>query len=562
MVKTFTPLVVISMLLLCSCPAVLHAADVQAASADSSVRPEEVRLNADRVSFNDETGQAYAEGSAVLTYQDMTIQAERIEYDSATQKVHAMPLPGDQVILRSGERAIRGDQLDYDLNTREGLFTGAATRLPLGDGHVLYVYGSEIDVLPWELARERGLVKGEAEDYLIQWRDVVFTTCALDHPHYRLESKTISFIPGKLIRAKKPRIYIKNTYLFTSPIDYVMQLRRNAVQYSFLPYFQRSEIKGSNGGITATLGWETGSATFGVSYSRKSNFEFMAEILQQLNDDFSIRVGIERSWDDVWDEKIWRPYASILYDKNGWAVRLNWSRNEYISDRKDSLYQFKGRLNREPEFIMWAPWHKDSAHTWSRIYATYGRYSETVYGTPESDTVSRYGMGFRHYFESPWGKAEVFANSDGSAMFYNTDNADHEMLRSFLGVRYKIGVLELGTGYERQFVWGESPMLWDNYRDRERVHQKIRLPLGREIYAGVRGSYDLRENIIDEVTYSLQWDTDCMLWDLHYTNDRTRTNDDSIGLTLSFKAFPNRKASFGQRVKVDPFDRPEDVPKN
>ena len=105
-------------------------------------------------------------------------------------------------------------------------------------------------------------------------------------------------------------------------------------------------------------------------------------------------------------------------------------------------------------------------------------------------------------------------------------------------------------------------MLWDNYRDRERIHQKFRLPLGREIFAGVRGSYDLRENMIDEVTYSLQWDTDCMLWDLHYTNDRTRTNDDSIGLTLSLKAFPNRRASFGQHVKIDPFDRPEDVPKD
>ncbi|MBQ3446927.1 MAG: hypothetical protein IJG37_04705, partial [Synergistaceae bacterium] len=111
MVKTFTPIIVISMLLLCSCPAVLCAADVQAASADSSERPEEVRLNADRVSFNDETGQAYAEGSAVLTYQGTSIHAERIEYDPTTQKVHAMPLPGEQVLLSSGGRTIRGDQL-------------------------------------------------------------------------------------------------------------------------------------------------------------------------------------------------------------------------------------------------------------------------------------------------------------------------------------------------------------------------------------------------------------------------------------------------------------------
>ncbi|MBQ3396759.1 MAG: hypothetical protein IJG55_10625, partial [Synergistaceae bacterium] len=58
-----------------------------------ATEPDTVTLNADRVSFNDETGYATAQGNAILKYKDTTIEAERIEYNADTQKVQAMPLP-------------------------------------------------------------------------------------------------------------------------------------------------------------------------------------------------------------------------------------------------------------------------------------------------------------------------------------------------------------------------------------------------------------------------------------------------------------------------------------
>ena len=567
--KTLKSLIVL-LLILCLLSAVSYAADFEDYYTDSSTPSEEqaspadqVTLNADRVSFNDETGQAAAQGNAVLTYQDTTIMAERIEYDSDTQKVHAMPMPGSQIVLTKGSRSLRGDQLEYDLNSREGILTGAITRIGVGeDGGVLYVYGSEIDVMPWELAQSRGLVKGTPEDYLLQWRDVVLTTCALEHPHYRLESKVITFIPGRSVTAKKPRVYLGNTYLFTSPLDYVVQLKRRALQYSFMPYLQHSDTKGTGGGITGTLGWETGAASIGLSYADKAGFEFMLEVEQQLNDDFSVLAGVEHSWDEEWDSRVWRPYASLIYSHKGWDARINWSHNEYIADQKDSLNEFKGRLDRRPEFIVWAPWFKSSLYSWMRIFASYGNFKETVRGEPDGVNTTRYGLGFRNYAEYALDWGEFFVNSEGAAWFYDRDDSDHEMLRSFTGLRYKIGVFQLGTGYERQYTWGESPMHWDQYRKRERVHQKVRFPLGREVFAAFRGSYDLDESMIDEIIYSLQWETDCMIWDLHYKDDRTSGGDDHIGLSLGIKAFPNRQASFGQRVEVDPFDRPSDVPED
>ncbi|MBQ6775860.1 MAG: LPS-assembly protein LptD [Synergistaceae bacterium] len=527
---------------------------------------ERVTLNADRVSFNDETGHALAEGNAVLTYNDISIMAERLDYDADTQKVQAMPLPNQQVVLTDGERVIKGDNLNYDLNTQEGIFRGASTAVPVGEaGGVLYVYGSEIDVMPWELAQERKLVHGEPEDYLIEWSNVVLTTCALDHPHYRLEAKKISFIPGRKLVAKRPRVYLGNKYLFTSPLDYVVQLKRRAVTHSFLPYFQRSDSRGTGAGVTGSIGWDTGNASIGVAWASKTGWETMFEVEQDLGSNLYLLAGAEHSWDEAWNERVWRPYASLSYRYNGWDTTLRWTKNEYIEDQKDSSTEFKGRLERMPEVIISTPFFRSSKYSWMIISAAYGRFQETIYGVEKGSAVTRYGIGFRNYFEHvihSKGNVELFSNSEASAMFYDNEDADHEMFRSFTGLRYNFGSVELGTGYERQSVWGESPMHWDQYKKRERIHQKVRFPLGREVYAAVRGSYDLDESIFDEMFYSLQWVTDCMIWNLHYKNDRTSGGDDKIGLSLAIRAFPNSPAALGQDLAVDPFDRPADVPKN
>ena len=532
---------------------------------EKETTPEDrVTLNADRVSFNDETGHALAEGNAVLTYKDISIMAESLDYDADTQKVQAMPLPEQKVVITNGKQTIKGDTLNYDLNTREGILNGALAQVPVGEkGGVLYVYGDDIDVMPWELAQERKLVKGTPEDFLIEWRNVVLTTCALDHPHYRLESKKVSFIPNKKVVAKRPRIYLGNTYLFTSPMDYVVQLKRRAVTHSFLPYFQRSDTRGTGMGVTGTIGWDTGDASIGVSWANKTGWETMFEIDQDLGSNFSINVGVEHSWDEEWNERVWRPYASLTYAYKGWTSVLRWSKNEYISDQKDSNTEFKGRLERMPEFVISSPYFRSSKYSWMIISAAYGRFRETTYAQGEGAAINRYGIGFRNYFEKvihEHGNIEFFSDSEGRAWFYDSNDADHEMMRSFTGLRYNLGSVELGTGYERQYVWGESAMHWDQYKKRERVHQKVRFPVGREVYLGVRGSYDLDESIFDEMFYSVQWVTDCMVWNLHYKNDRTSGGDDTIGLSLAIKAFPNAPASLGQKLETDPFERPSEFP--
>lgn len=534
---------------------------------DKETKPsDKVTLNADRVSFNDETGHALAEGNAILTYNDISIMAERLDYDADTQKVQAMPLPNQQVVITDGEKVIKGDNLTYDLNTQEGILTGAMSAVPIGeDGGVLYVYGEDIDVMPWELAKERKLVHGEPADYLIEWKSVVLTTCALDHPHYRLEAKKISFIPGKKLVAKRPRIYLGSKYLFTSPLDYVVQFKRRAVTHSFLPYFQRSSTRGAGAGITGSIGWDTGHASVGVAWANKTGWEALFEIDQDLGSNLYLSAGFEHSWDDAWRDRVFRPHVALSYRYNGWETTLRWHDNEYIEDQKDTKTEFKGRLERRPELIITTPYFKSSKYSWMVISAAYGRFQETIHGQPDSSAVTRYAVGLKNYFERKIhekGNVELFSSSEGIAFFYDNDKSDHEMFRSFTGLRYNFGSVELGTGYERQSVWGESPMHWDQYKKRQRIHQRIKFPVGREVYLGVRGSYDIDEKVFDEMFYSIQWVTDCMVWDLHYRNDRTSGGNDTIGLSLAVKAFPNSPASLGQNKYIDPFDRPAEIPKD
>lgn len=524
--------------------------------------PAKVVLNADRVSYDDESGRARAEGKAVLLYQGATIRAERIDYDAQTQKVRAMPLPGEKVVLQAGDKSLTGDRLDYDLVTKEGILSGARANLPVGAG-TLYVYGGEIEVFPWDLAVERGMVRGRPgrpDDYVAEWRDVVLTTCALDHPHYRIESKSISFVPGRKVTAKRPRIYLGDTYLFTSPMDYVVQIERRALKYSVMPYLQSSRTRGTGGGITGALAWDTGALSLGVALWSDIGTEWMIEAEQSFGGGFSIKGGVAYSWDELWDETIWRPYASLLFERAGWFAALNWTKSEYVKDQKDSAYQYEGRLDRRAELQVRSPWFRISPESWLSLSASWGTYREETAGY-RGDTTSRYGAGFRSYFEKALGtEVELFSKSWGEAWFYDKDGADQQILWSLMGLRYRLGGLELATAYERRHVWGEGAMLWDRYREAEKIRQKLRFPLGREVFGLVRGSYDLQQSEFDEVFYALQWITDCMKWELHYVDDRTSGAEDRIGLTLSILAFPETPASFGQDTDEDPFERPRDLP--
>lgn len=529
---------------------------------------EKVVLDAERVAYDDETGKASAEGDAVLSYQGMTIRAERIDYDAVSQKVKASPMPGESVILQGVGKQVTGDALEYDLNSREGVLQGAKSSFPLKNG-TLRVWGAGLEVLPYSLAVERGLVKedkraAENGSYIGYWEDVAATTCALDHPHYRIVAKSITFIPGRSVIAKRPKIYLGDTFVFTYPMDYIVNINRKALKYSVMPFFENSTQKGTGMGLSGAYAWSTGFLSLGFAYWSDIDLEWMSGVEQSLGGGFWFRGGIEYSWDESWNQKSYRFHSGLWYEDKGWTAGLRWTWNEFITDQKDSLHKYKGRLSRRPEFTLSSPWFKDPAlmdSSWVRFSLAWGQYKEETVDF-SNDPVGRYGVKLQSYFEMPLFSSTsvvAFSNTQGTLWFYDKNGMDQQVLESLWGVRYGWGWLELASAYERRSVWGESPMLWDSYREIQRLHQKVRFPLGREVFLAVRGSYDLNESMIDEVNYALQWISDCMKWELTYRNDRTSGGEDRINLNVVLLAFPNTPASFGQYADDDPFERPQNL---
>jgi LPS-assembly protein len=293
----------------------------------------------------------------------------------------------------------------------------------------------------------------------------------------------------------------------------------------------------------------------------------MAEIEQELGGGFKINGGLDYSWDKAWDDKIYHPRAALSYETEKWTAAIRWSHKEYIEDQKDSLYKYRGHLTREPEFSVSSPWLKDPASnsSWFRLNAVWGMYRESTVDF-SGETISRWGADVQSYLELPLGKrADIFWNIRYGAWFYDHDSLSsdgkQEALSGILGVRFSLGAVEMATGYERRYVWGSSPMFWDAWEKAEKVHQKIRFPVGREVFLSVRGSYDLEGSLADEVTYSLQWINDCMKWELLYHDDRTSGSDDRMSLNMTIFAFPNTPASFGEYRDEDPFARPGGLPK-
>ena len=79
------------------------------AAAGEGQEPEKVRLNADRVEFDEASGSASASGNVKLTHKDFRLFSPYLEYDTEGQKVRATADPGGEVTLLAGANAFRAN---------------------------------------------------------------------------------------------------------------------------------------------------------------------------------------------------------------------------------------------------------------------------------------------------------------------------------------------------------------------------------------------------------------------------------------------------------------------
>lgn len=154
---------------------------------------ERVAYDAERIVYEVTRNRIVLDRSAHMTYRDLELRAQRVEFDVERQTVVAR---GQPTLVDRGDK-VEGNLMSYDLETRIGTIYQAET------------------------AYEQGLYTGEAirkvSDDELHVKNGRYSTCDLPEPHYHFGSNAMKiFLKDKLV-ARPVVFYVKNVPLFALP---------------------------------------------------------------------------------------------------------------------------------------------------------------------------------------------------------------------------------------------------------------------------------------------------------------------------------------------------------
>ena len=159
-----------------------------------------VTVEADRLSFNDMTGDIFAQGNVSFEQNDSQVLTELLQGNS---KVTRVWVNGKATLLQPGVK-LEGTHLDYNYTKHDGKMEKATGQVDKekadGSKVPIFVKGDEINVAPEEMELNNGWV----------------TACpATKITCYHVEADKIELWPGKKLIAYNARFYIRNMHIYT-----------------------------------------------------------------------------------------------------------------------------------------------------------------------------------------------------------------------------------------------------------------------------------------------------------------------------------------------------------
>jgi LPS-assembly protein len=517
---------------------------------------QEIKLDADRITFEETTGVATAEGDVKISNEEVMLSAPYVAYDSVTQSVRASSTPEGSVVFTSAGKRINGEKLDYNLLTRRGVFTR-----PNGRVDAFYVKGESIEVMPVsDVIGKKAADSEETEELAGRWSGVVVTTCNYPHPHYRLEAKELSVIPGRRVIIRRPKVFLGETLIFTYPFDFVTNigdgLRRG--KRAIFPKFGYESGKGTGIGLSGPFVWDTGALDLEFIWWSEDIWEGEALLQQEVAPGMTAFARLARQHDKDRGDTLWRPKWGLWYERGGWQFEAAWSERELVQMEKYAGHDSRYVVWRKPELNVVTPWIDDTAsYGRFRFLGSWGKYEDVTSGG-DSPTVERVGAGVQlsGSFQSESPNFKPFYNTVYWHYGYDgTESETQQILDAVVGASWKLGSFDMESAYLRRWAWGQSPMEWDNYEPREDIYHQIgmRIPTGSQDFwwnIAVRGAYSIKNDSIDEMLYKVLYNQHCLQWELIYRDDMAG-DDNWLGLKLTINAYPES----GLRLTgSDPFD--------
>lgn len=134
-------------------------------------------------------------GKAKVNYEDMELNADRIIYDQDQNLVTAAPKTDSAMNIKErpsfaqGQEKFTYDSLQYNFKSKRAIVRNA--RSQYGEG---YVHSMQVKRNP---------------DQSIYGYNNVYTTCALDTPHFGIAARKIKVIPGKVVASGPANVTIE-----------------------------------------------------------------------------------------------------------------------------------------------------------------------------------------------------------------------------------------------------------------------------------------------------------------------------------------------------------------
>ena len=161
---------------------------------------EQVRYKGSEIVYDVDKGTVDILGSADVTYKEMRLGADRVTFNSNTNHMRAEGNP----ILNDGKDRITGETMTYDLNARQGIVYEGRTTYDRG-----FIYGERVKKI---------------SENVLEVRNGTYSTCDLRETHYHFESSKMKVILQDKVIARPVVFYIKHIPVLALPF-YVFPIK-------------------------------------------------------------------------------------------------------------------------------------------------------------------------------------------------------------------------------------------------------------------------------------------------------------------------------------------------
>ena len=234
-----------------------------AAEGDTSAtaRREMVEYKGTEIQYDVNKGTVDVLGKGDVTYREVNLTADRITFDSNTDRMRAEGEP----VLNDGKDRITGFAMTYDLNTRQGT---------VYEGRTTY---------------ERGFIHGErvrrVSENVLEVAEGTYSTCDQTEPHFHFGSRQMKVMIQDKVVARPVVLYIKKIPVLALPF-YVFPIKTGRHSGFQLPQL------------------EFGSATGGGKFIRNVGYYWAISDFLDAS-----------AWFDYYQQRSWVTHGQFRYHK-------------------------------------------------------------------------------------------------------------------------------------------------------------------------------------------------------------------------------------------------------